>query len=65
MQVADPVRLNERLILRERTNLRLLKPMDLPEGSCPVDLVPLDLSFISIAKVTLLSPELPRIAGAD
>ncbi len=54
MQVADPVRLNERLILRERTNLRLLKPMDLPEGSCPVDLVTLDLSFISIAKVTLL-----------
>ena len=48
------MRLNERLILRERTNLRLLKPIDLPEGSCPVDLVTLDLSFISIAKVTLL-----------
>ena len=54
LQVADPVRLNERLILRERTNLRLLKPTDLPEGSCPVDLVTLDLSFISIVKVTLL-----------
>ena len=48
------MRLNERLILRERTNLRLLKPTDLPKGSCPVDLVTLDLSFISIAKVTLL-----------
>mmetsp|Transcript_22711 Transcript_22711/g.73919 ORF Transcript_22711/g.73919 Transcript_22711/m.73919 type:complete len:311 (+) Transcript_22711:397-1329(+) len=45
-QVADKVRLDERVVVMERTNLRHLDA--LPE---PVDVVTLDLSFISVLKV--------------
>lgn len=45
-QAHEKIRMDERVIVRERTNLRLLK--DLGEL---VDLVTLDLSFISVLKV--------------
>jgi len=56
-QVSDTIRHDPRVILLERTNLRELK--DLPEK---IDLVTLDLSFISVLKVmdavtALLKPE--------
>jgi len=46
-QVAEKIRQDERVIVMERTNLRYLTREDLPER---VDLVSLDLSFISIVK---------------
>lgn len=45
-QAHEKIRMDERVVVRERTNLRLLK--DLGEL---VDLVTLDLSFISVLKV--------------
>lgn len=45
-QVHEKIRTDPRLTLMERTNLRLLKTV-----GQPVDLVTLDLSFISITKV--------------
>jgi 23S rRNA (cytidine1920-2'-O)/16S rRNA (cytidine1409-2'-O)-methyltransferase len=45
-QVHDKIRSDSRVVVIERTNLRIMPP--LPEK---VDLVTLDLSFISIAKV--------------
>jgi len=45
-QVHEKIRNHERLTLLERTNLRHLKPF-----GKPVDLVTLDLSFISVLKV--------------
>ncbi len=45
-QVHEKIRNNERLVLLERTNLRTLKSID-----DSVDLVTLDLSFISVLKV--------------
>ncbi len=47
-QVAEKVRKDERVVVLERTNLRHLKQEDLKQN---VDLVTLDLSFISILKV--------------
>jgi len=47
-QVADKIRHDDRVVVMERTNLRHLEPSDLAEK---VDLVTLDLSFISILKV--------------
>ncbi|KAK9836127.1 hypothetical protein WJX81_003681 [Elliptochloris bilobata] len=55
-QVAERVRTDTRVALLERTNLRYLNPGQLPEG-CLVDLVTLDLSFISVLKV------LPAVCG--
>lgn len=51
-QVAWEIRTDPRVILRERTNLRYLKPEELykPEDVIP-DLAVLDLSFISLAKI--------------
>lgn len=49
-KVADRVRTDPRVTVMERTNLRYLKLEDLP-GGCQVDLVTLDLSFISVVKV--------------
>lgn len=49
-QVAERVRTDPRVTVMERTNLRNLKLEDLP-GSEAVDLVTLDLSFISVLKV--------------
>lgn len=53
-QVADRIRTDGRVTLFERTNVRYLAPDALPE---PVDVVTLDLSFISVLKV------LPAVLG--
>lgn len=50
-QVAWSLRQNERVILKERTNLRYLQPQDLYGDHPFADFAVLDLSFISIAKV--------------
>lgn len=47
MQVADRVRLDPRVVVMERVNLRHLK--SLPE---PVDIATLDVSFISLLKAS-------------
>lgn len=49
-QVADKVRLDPRVTVMERTNLRHLRRGDLPRGAA-VDAVTLDLSFISSLKM--------------
>lgn len=49
-QVAERVRTDARVTVMERTNLRYVRLQDLP-GQQPVDLVTLDLSFISLLKV--------------
>ncbi|AFY75273.1 hemolysin A [Synechococcus sp. PCC 7502] len=51
-QLAWEIRTDPRLILKERTNIRYLKPEELyqPEDTYP-DLAVLDLSFISLTKV--------------
>ncbi|KAI3435011.1 hypothetical protein D9Q98_003063 [Chlorella vulgaris] len=48
-QVAERVRVDPRVRVMERTNLRALRLGDI--GGSPVDLVTLDLSFISVLKV--------------
>eukprot|EP00887_Chlorella_sp_A99_P003384 scaffold7.g3384.t1 len=48
--VAERVRTDPRVTVMERTNLRHLRRGDLPGGT-PVDLVTLDLSFISLLKL--------------
>lgn len=53
-QVAWQLRQDERVILKERTNLRYLKPEELYGNAPRPDLGVLDLSFISLTKV--LSP---------
>lgn len=45
-QVAERIRTDPRVTVMERTNLRHVRKADLPGGQ-PVDLVTLDLSFIS------------------
>jgi predicted rRNA methylase YqxC with S4 and FtsJ domains len=48
-QVAERIRVDPRVTVLERTNLRALRLADI--GGQPVDLVSLDLSFISVLKV--------------
>ena len=48
-QVAEKVRTHDRATILERTNLRTLSPEAL--GGAKVDLITLDLSFISVLKV--------------
>lgn len=51
-QVAWTIRQNDRVILRERTNIRYLKPEDLYQpGQTYPDLGVVDVSFISLTKV--------------
>ncbi|AFZ45651.1 hemolysin A [Halothece sp. PCC 7418] len=50
-QVAWQLRQDQRVILKERTNLRYLKPEDLYGDAPRPDLAVLDLSFISLTKV--------------
>lgn len=50
-QVAWRIRQDERVILRERTNFRYLKPAELYQDSPMPDLGVMDLSFISLTKV--------------
>ena len=51
-QVAWRLRQDPRVVLRERTNLRYLKPSELyPAGQANADLGVMDVSFISLVKV--------------
>lgn len=49
LQVAEKVRTDPRVRVMERTNLRGLRLADI--GGAPVDIVTLDLSFISSTKM--------------
>lgn len=49
--MAERLRQDSRLKVIDRTNLRYLKLQDLPDEAALVDLVSLDLSFISVLKV--------------
>ncbi|CAI5472734.1 unnamed protein product [Closterium sp. Yama58-4] len=53
-QVSERIRIDPRVVVMERTNLRHLAPSDLPEK---VDVVTLDLSFISVLLV------MPAVVG--
>ncbi|CAI5491003.1 unnamed protein product [Closterium sp. Naga37s-1] len=53
-QVSERIRVDPRVVVMERTNLRHLSPSDLPEQ---VDVVTLDLSFISVLLV------MPAVVG--
>ncbi|GJP50915.1 hypothetical protein CLOM_g10067 [Closterium sp. NIES-68] len=53
-QVSERIRTDPRVVVMERTNLRHLSPSDLPEQ---VDIVTLDLSFISVLLV------MPAVVG--
>jgi 23S rRNA (cytidine1920-2'-O)/16S rRNA (cytidine1409-2'-O)-methyltransferase len=50
-QVAWSLRQDDRVILKERTNIRYLKPQDLYNGQTPADLGVVDVSFISLTKI--------------
>ena len=50
MQVAERVRVDDRLTIMERTNLRYISLKDMPSRQ-RVQLATLDLSFISVLKV--------------
>lgn len=50
-QVAWSIRQDERVILKERTNFRYLKPEELYQDAAMPDLGVMDLSFISLTKV--------------
>jgi len=59
-QVAEKLRQDPRLVVMEKTNLRHLTAPDLPES---VDIVTLDLSFISVLKVMPAVREVLRMGG--
>jgi 23S rRNA (cytidine1920-2'-O)/16S rRNA (cytidine1409-2'-O)-methyltransferase len=50
-QVAWSLRNDERVVLKERTNLRHLQPADLYGDAQPADLGVVDVSFISLTKI--------------
>lgn len=50
-QVAWSLRNDERVVLRERTNLRYLQPEELYGDAQPADLGVVDVSFISLTKI--------------
>lgn len=52
-QVAEKIRVDDRVVVMERTNVRYLTAKDLPER---VQIASLDLSFISILKVRRRPP---------
>lgn len=62
--MAEKLRTDPRVVVVDRTNLRYLKLQDLPgTATDPVDLVSLDLSFISVLKVMPAVCELLRPGG--
>ena len=63
-QIHERLRRDERVVVRERTNIRRLRREDLPADLSPhgVDLVVADLSFISLAAVL---PTLRGLAADD
>ncbi|CAI5517113.1 unnamed protein product [Closterium sp. Naga37s-1] len=60
-QVSERIRVDPRVVVMERTNLRHLSPSDLPEK---VDVVTLDLSFISVLLVRPLRSALCSLHSA-
>lgn len=63
LQVAERIRTDPRVVVVDRTNLRYLQLQDLPGDAVPVDLISLDLSFISVLKVMPVVCELLRPGG--
>ena len=63
LQVAERLRTDPRVVVVDRTNLRYLQLQDLPGDAVPVDLISLDLSFISVLKVMPVVCELLRPGG--
>lgn len=63
VKVAERLRQDSRLVVVDRTNLRYLKLQDLPDEACPVNLVSLDLSFISVLKVMPVVCDVLRPGG--
>lgn len=63
MQVAERLRTDPRVVVVDRTNLRYLQLQDLPGDAVPVDLISLDLSFISVLKVMPVVCELLQPGG--
>lgn len=63
LQVAEKLRTDPRVVVIDRTNLRYLQLKDLPGDAAPMDLVSLDLSFISVLKVMPVVCELLRPGG--
>ena len=59
-QLAWKLRNDPRVVVRERVNARALSPEQLPAGATPIDLVTLDVSFISLRHV--LQPLPPLLA---
>jgi 23S rRNA (cytidine1920-2'-O)/16S rRNA (cytidine1409-2'-O)-methyltransferase len=59
-QLHDKLRRDDRVVVMERTNARHLQETDLPE---PVDLVVIDASFISLAKLLPAAVRLLRSGG--
>lgn len=62
-QVAERLRTDPRVVVIDRTNLRYLKLQDLPGDAVPMDLISLDLSFISVLKVMPAVYEMLRPGG--
>ncbi len=61
--MAERLRTDSRVVVIDRTNLRYLKLQDLPGDAVPVDLMSLDLSFISVLKVMPAVCEILRPGG--
>lgn len=62
--MAERLRTDPRVVVIDRTNLRYLKLQDLPgQHAKPVDLISLDLSFISVLKVMTAVCEMLRPGG--
>jgi 23S rRNA (cytidine1920-2'-O)/16S rRNA (cytidine1409-2'-O)-methyltransferase len=57
------LRTNPRVTVMERVNARNLGPAGLPAGVCPIDLVTLDVSFISLRAVLPAVPPLLAATG--
>lgn len=55
-QVAHSIRMNPAVTIMERTNLRHLRRTALPEELGPIDMITLDLSFIS-GRADTIEPE--------
>ncbi len=62
-QLAWKLRQDQRIVVMERTNARLLTPASFPAPFTPVDLVVADCSFISLRKILPPAVALLRLSG--